>query len=150
MLLVSVGVALMSCTHNPESDEEPPLLLEEPNEGPVADNSRCHVCHINYEEEELAVSHARADVGCEACHGESNAHCGDEANITPPDIMYPREKINPFCLTCHPRNELSDVHKGILADIATDQAYCTDCHGEHRLSYRTQRWDKATGKLIDE
>jgi hypothetical protein len=54
--------------------DEPPLLLEDgndeelpPPEGPVADNSRCHVCHINYADEELAVEHARANISCEQC-----------------------------------------------------------------------------------
>jgi len=156
-LLILLAVAIISCNQNPQVEEEPPLLLEEPDEtlaslpppkGPVADNSRCHVCHINYEDEVLAVVHARANIGCEDCHGESTPHCSDEDNITPPDIMYAREKINPFCLECHPNDKLGDVHKGVLADIATDQTYCTDCHGEHRLGYRTRHWDKATGDLL--
>lgn len=155
-VVAPVIMALVSCAHNPDSDEEPPLLLEEPGEGreasagPVADNSRCYVCHMNYEEEELVVSHARANVGCERCHGESDAHCGDEGNVTPPDIIYPKEKINPSCLMCHPKNKLSGVHRGVLADIAADRTYCTDCHGEHRLVFRTVRWNKATGKVLEQ
>lgn len=133
------------------------MLLEEPGEGqgassppggPVADNSRCHVCHMNYEVEELAVQHARADVGCEDCHGDSTPHCSDEDNITPPDIMYPKERINASCLKCHPSEKLSDVHEPVLAGAATEESYCTDCHGEHRLAYRTRVWDKASGKLL--
>jgi hypothetical protein len=93
-----------------QADDEPPLLLDEPPllldngndeelpppEGPVADNSRCHVCHINYADEKLAVRHARANISCEQCHGTSDAHCSDEDNITPPDIMFPLQKINSF------------------------------------------------------
>jgi hypothetical protein len=163
LALVPLLVGVVSCSHSPEVEEEPPLLLEEPpllleepgeaqvspdvRGGPVADNSRCHVCHMNYEEEELAVSHARANVGCEECHGDSTPHCSDEDNITAPDIMYPREKINPFCLRCHPGEKLSDLHKFVIAGNA-EKRTCADCHGEHRLAYRTRRWNKVTGELI--
>lgn len=116
------------------------------------DNSRCHVCHINYADESLAVEHARAGIGCEQCHGESDSHCGDENNITPPDIMYPKEIINRACMTCHLREELAQgdlgaVHKPVLTGMLK-QEYCTDCHGKHRLAHRTRRWDRRTGRLI--
>lgn len=141
--------------------EEPLLLLDdaEPLEeldrpaGPAADNSRCHVCHINYETEELAVQHARADIGCEKCHGPSDAHCADEDNITPPDIMYSMAKINTSCMAtaCHPKDEIDDPnHRTALDYLAADKTYCTNCHGEHILSHRTRRWDKKTGKLIED
>ena len=131
--------------------EEPPLLLNEDEEtGPMADNSRCHVCHINYDDEVLAVTHARADINCEKCHGSSDAHCGDEDNITPPDIMYPAEKIRPFCMGCHSKEKIDiDVHKEVLSDTSA-KGVCTNCHGEHRLGYRTRKWDKTTGKLIQD
>lgn len=131
--------------------EDPPLLLEDGEEtGPVADNSRCHVCHINYSEEALAVTHARANIGCEQCHGSSDDHCGDEDNITPPDIMYAAEKIRPFCMECHTKEKIDiAVHKSIISDTSSE-GICTNCHGEHRLSYRTRKWDKTTGKLVDD
>ena len=127
--------------------QEPPLLLEDNNDdenpgldtGPVADNSRCYICHINFGEDQLASIHAKADIGCERCHGASDAHCSDEDNITPPDIMYPAEKINSFCKSCHPN-----------ATLGKGKKYCTECHGEHRLSHRTRKWDKSTGKLIED
>jgi hypothetical protein len=143
-------------------EDEPPLLLEEPigdeqrppPEGPVADNSRCHVCHVNYQEEELAVTHARGNVGCEDCHGSCDAHCSDEDNITPPDIMYPAAKINPFCMTCHAEvkddPELAANHEEVLKGTAAENKLCTDCHGKHRLGYRTRRWNKETGELLDD
>lgn len=139
--------------------EEEPLLLEDDEseedlsaaEGPVADNSRCHVCHINYADEELSVTHARADIGCERCHGACDAHCGDEDNVTPPDIMYPKAKINVFCMTCHSKDSIeTEPHEALLAGTATEDKYCTDCHGEHRLGYRTRRWDKETGELVED
>ena len=130
--------------------EEPPLLLDEDEEtGPMADNSRCHVCHINYDDEVLAITHARANINCEQCHGSSDAHCGDEDNITPPDIMYPAVKIRPFCMGCHPKEKIDiAVHKSIMAKTDAEESICTNCHGEHRLGYRTRKWDKSTGKLI--
>jgi len=145
-VLIVVAIVIVACEQK-KIEREPPLLLEDPDKteqlppptGPVADNSRCYVCHINYEEEALAVTHARANIGCEKCHGTCYAHCSDEDNITPPDIMYPPEKINSFCKGCHPQAKLSGGKK-----------YCTDCHGEHRLSYRTRRWDKTTGELIQD
>lgn len=142
-------------------DKGAPLLLDEPKakpevnpgDGPMADNSACHVCHTNYQEETLAVEHARANVGCMKCHGVSNAHRNDENNTTPPDTMYPTAKIESMCGECHDTHDAPA--KKVLArwkercpakDIA--QAICTDCHGEHRLKLRTVQWDKRTGKLL--
>jgi len=137
------------------TDEEPLLLLEdaplllddgrqEPS-GPVADNSRCYHCHLNYMDEELAVVHARALIGCADCHGNCDEHIADESwasggNGTPPEIMYPREKINPFCLECHPKDEIDELeHKGLFAGTSKEE-YCTDCHGDHRLAERKCKW----------
>ena len=118
----------------------------------VTDNSRCHVCHINYDDEKLAVDHAKASVGCENCHGLSDDHCNDENNITPPQLMYPKSKVNPSCMICHGRAEIANeaLHKPIFDDILAAKKLCTDCHGkEHRLAHRTVRWDKATAKLLE-
>lgn len=120
-----------------------------PPKGDVADNSRCHVCHINYADEELAIVHAKANIGCEECHGSSNAHCSDENNITAPDIMYPTEHVSEFCFSCHPAEKLSEVHGPVLPGLPEEKT-CTDCHGEHRLGYRTQHWDKSTGRLLED
>ena len=175
LLLLSIGFGLAACncrcpkqtgkTEEPNptkvknAEEEPLLLLEEPDPeeleatGPMANNSRCHVCHINYEEEKFAIKHARNDISCETCHGESDAHCGDEDNITPPDIIFAKEKINPSCLHCHDAQMLKEhkVHRKVLDGTATKKRYCTDCHGKtHRLKYRTRRWDKNTRKLIED
>jgi hypothetical protein len=147
-------------------DKSAPLLLDAPEEkkssekhsakatGPKADNHACFVCHTNYQDEWMAVEHANANVGCIKCHGESIAHRNDENNITPPDVMYPGDKIETACVKCH---ETHDVPaKKVLArwkercSAKTDfnTLVCTDCHGEHRLKLRTVRWDKATGKLL--
>ena len=157
MVLVGASIILISCKEQTSQepqllleqqvDKEPLLLLEDSNSdenpgidtGKSADNSRCYVCHMNYEVDELTSIHAKADIGCERCHGASDAHCSDEDNITPPDIMYPAEKINSFCKSCHPDGKLSGGRK-----------FCIDCHGEHRLSHRTRKWDKTTGRLLED
>lgn len=164
-MLAAVAVAVVACKQRIKEeplllengdDEEPLLLEEEPllledDAGPVADNSRCHVCHINYEDEALAFMHARANIGCERCHGASDAHCSDEDNITPPDILYPPDKINSSCITCHTVEKIRiAVHKGILTDTGLEEGRCTDCHGEHRLGHRTRKWDKTTGELVED
>jgi hypothetical protein len=167
IVVAAAAVMLVSCKQKRGEqqkqktaiEQEPLLLLEDgndedelaPPDGPVADNSRCHVCHINYADEELAVIHARANVGCEQCHGACDAHCSDEDNITPPDIMYPLENINSSCMVCHPKDEIDiEEHEHILTGTATEKKYCTDCHGEHRLGYRTRKWDRATGELLQD
>jgi len=144
---LSVGVGMACNRENPANNPasaKPKPKASVPIE-PAVDNSRCHVCHLNYTEEILAAKHALVGVGCEKCHGASDAHCGDENNITAPDTMYPTEKINPFCMQCHP--ELSDIHKPILAGTF-ERKYCTECHGDHRLTRRSRVWDKTTGRLL--
>jgi len=130
-------------------------------------NPFCNVCHQDFDGEELALNHELAGIGCERCHGESPRHRSDEANITPPEIMYIKAKINPTCMMCHPRGEISNVaaHKLVLAGAETvfdrrsgdstsaaagnGARYCTDCHGKaHRMKVRTTLWNKATGELI--
>ena len=130
-------------------DDEPLLLLDDEldagqSDGPEADNSRCFVCHINYMQEDIAVIHARADIGCAGCHGESDEHIADESwasggNGTAPEIMYPRPKINLFCMGCHTKDKIdTDQHKPLFANF--EKTVCTDCHGSHRLEVRKCKW----------
>jgi hypothetical protein len=129
--------------------EDGPLLLDDGPQaaqpsGPQADNSRCFVCHINYMQEDIAVSHARADIGCAGCHGQSDEHIADESwasggNGTAPEIMYPSAKINPSCMVCHTKDKLdNDRHKSLFANL--EKMVCTDCHGSHRLEVRKCKW----------
>ena len=126
-------------------------------------NVFCSACHYGFDDEELAANHRKAGIGCERCHGESERHRSDEDNITPPEIMYPKAKINPTCMMCHPRHEIKHVsaHEVLLAGAKTifdsdsqensPQMNCTTCHArEHRINVRTIRWNKATGELLDE
>jgi len=137
-------------------DKSAPLLLDQPRarrQKAFAQNEACYVCHENYREESFADYHARAEVGCIKCHGESIAHRGDESNLTPPDIMFPPEEIEKNCKTCH------DTHDAPAAKVialwlekcqqrvSPKELLCTDCHGEHRMAVRTILWDKRTGKL---
>lgn len=124
-------------------------------------NEFCNACHYGFAEESLARTHELAGIGCERCHGESERHRSDEDNVTPPEIMYPKDKINPTCMMCHPRHEIQHVahHHKLLAGAKTaldspekaegHGTYCTDCHGkDHRINVRTIRWNKATGELL--
>jgi len=127
-------------------------------------NPFCIACHADFQEEKLALRHERAGIGCERCHGESDRHRSNEANLTPPEIMYPRAKINPTCMMCHPRDQINrvDQHAVTLAGAQTvlndageaaqtkdHKKVCTSCHGEHhQMNRRTIRWNKATGELL--
>jgi hypothetical protein len=164
LLLVAALAAVMAVACEPQevrqSPEKPPaggagaggkaaepLLLDGGENrpaapaGPVADNSRCFVCHLNYMQEEIAVVHAWVNIGCVGCHGNCDAHIADESwasggNGTPPGVMYPREKINLFCMGCHPKDKMPAA---FLAGTAREK-YCTDCHGKHRLAQRKCKW----------
>jgi hypothetical protein len=146
LLLVSVALFVGACLQEgPQGPGGEPAA-----KGSAAHNTFCYVCHLNFKKEKLAVRHARAAVGCTECHGSSLDHSDDEDNITPPDIMYPKQKINPSCMKCHRRSKLEKVseHRPVLAAVATGKKHCTDCHGDHRIAVRTRRWDKETGELI--
>jgi hypothetical protein len=146
-------------------DDEPPLLLDEPGDGPAkppgADNGRCHVCHLNFAMEEIAVRHAQEDIGCDDCHGDCDAHIDDESWAsggpgTPPEIMYPRETIDPACGECHdthdvPAREVLERWQKRRPQITDASAIvCTDCHGHHRVNSKLRKawWHKKTGKPI--
>jgi len=124
-------------------------------------NPFCKACHADFDDEQFALAHKAAGIGCERCHGESLRHRSDEANVTPPELMYPKERINPTCMMCHPRQTIRavDEHRPILeAGLSifetapaneSSPKYCTDCHGSHhRMKVRTIRWDKCTGKRL--
>jgi formate-dependent nitrite reductase cytochrome c552 subunit len=114
----------------------------------------CFVCHANYKGEFVAERHAAANIGCVSCHGDSLAHRNDENNTTPPETMYPADKIDPFCRGCHdahdiPAKEIVARWKELNLDRSDpDKIVCTDCHGRHRMKVRTVIWDKKTGKLL--
>lgn len=148
------------------SDDEPPLLLNdnpagEPGEIEGADNRRCHVCHLAFAQEELAVVHAKKNIGCTDCHGDCDAHIADESWAsggpgTPPGIMYPPEKIDRACGECHQKHDIpakwvvERFLKRCPEKTDAKEIVCTDCHGKHRLVPKLRKawWDKKTGKPI--
>jgi hypothetical protein len=124
------------------------------DESPMAYYVMCNDCHMGYIGEPLALAHAKAGMSCDSCHGKSRAHYSDESNTTPPDKMFPADKINPFCRGCH---DSHDVPPGKVVALwmkrnsdktDPDKIVCTDCHGEHRMKVRTIIWDKETGKRL--
>ncbi|MBC8870584.1 MAG: cytochrome c3 family protein [Planctomycetes bacterium] len=170
MLLAAVVIVIFACLAgfsggDKEAHAAPPLSLEgllneklpdAPKEKVEvkADNSACYVCHANYDGEKLALIHAIDDVGCIECHGESLAHRDDEDNVTPPDVMYPADRIEEKCAECHDEHDVSAREvitrwqKRCPKKTNPSELVCTDCHGQHRLKLRTVRWDKKTRKLI--
>jgi hypothetical protein len=114
----------------------------------------CNDCHMGYIGEPLALAHAKAGMSCDSCHGKSRAHYSDESNTTPPDKMYPADKINPFCQGCHkshdapPDKVVALWMKRNPDKTNPDKIVCTDCHGQHRMKVRTIIWDKETGKRL--
>ena len=145
-------------------DSDAPLLLDEPTEEQQAsagtvtwasvENAACFVCHANYNSESLAMSHAAVNVGCSGCHGQSFAHRNDENNTTPPEKMYPADKIDSLCQDCHifhdvpPDKIVARWTERNPDKTDPDKIVCTDCHGDHRMKVRTIIWDKKTGKLL--
>jgi hypothetical protein len=147
-------------------DDEPPLMLTdgaglEQFDGSGADNSRCHVCHLNFAMEEVAVTHAKKDIGCADCHGDCDAHIDDESwatggTGTAPEIMYPQEQIDEACGECHDTHDApADAVLQRWQDRCPEKTdvssiVCTDCHGKHRLNPKLRKawWDKKTGKPI--
>jgi hypothetical protein len=124
------------------------------DQSPMAYYVMCNDCHMGYIGEPLALAHAKAGMSCDSCHGRSRAHYSDESNTTPPDKMYPADKIDPFCQGCH---HTHDVPAGKVVALwikrnsdktNPDKIVCTDCHGEHRMKVRTVIWDKETGKRL--
>ena len=133
---------------------------EEAEEEIFVANEFCGACHYTFTEEELAFEHKLVGIGCERCHGESERHRSDEDNATPPEIMYPKARINPTCMMCHPRQDIKHVsdHASFLAGAETifddksagQKKHCTDCHGKnHRMNVRSIRWNKQTGEILE-
>ena len=119
--------------------------LAQEDEAPLPeDNSFCLVCHVNFEEEELVAQHLPGGVTCCHCHGASYDHRDDESHRTPPDILFGRAEIDPFCETCHAEHEATEKVEAFMEEhsqqlrpngrVLRTNAVCTDCHGVHIVS----------------
>jgi len=127
--------------------------LVEPAAAQTPIQDRCLVCHLAFKKEDLAVTHLKAarapafeagDLNCEYCHGDKNdPHRADEDGLTPPQKMFDKADIVPFCTTadCHPK------HSDAVSAADLKAQVCTECHGAHKMKVRTRLWDKKTGKL---
>jgi formate-dependent nitrite reductase cytochrome c552 subunit len=145
-------------------DKDAPLLLDEPllSDEPTeigkhttraqTNNATCFVCHANYAEEPFAQRHAKADIGCSDCHGESIAHKNDENHTTPPDKMYPAGDIDPACRKCHSSHDVPALKvvsrwKERIGDEKTD-VLCKECHESHDFPAAkvVRKWQERTGQ----
>ncbi len=120
-------------------DTSEPLLLDDPGEDQAAttqaaaENMACFVCHGNYRGEFLVERHAKANIGCAKCHGDSFAHRNDENNTTPPEIMYAAERIDPFCQGCHDTHDIPPkkvVAAWMKQRVKKPDVTCEGCHKE--------------------
>ena len=96
----------------------------------TAINNQCFVCHVDYSQEELTVTHRKAGVSCATCHGESKGHIDDEDRKTAPDRIIGHDKVAEFCRGCH--TDQKKCHHAKPPAQGPEQA-CTECHGKHRL-----------------
>jgi len=143
-------------------DKNAPLLLDEPGETEKvateaeAKNATCYVCHANYTDESLAQWHAKANIACADCHGESIAHKNDENHLTPPDRMYPESEIDGACLKCHPTHDVQPAEvvrrwRQYTGDEKTD-VLCQKCHEGHDVPAAAvvRKWQKQSEQDVYE
>jgi len=143
-------------------DKDAPLLLNEPADTEKvlteaeAKNATCYVCHINYQDESFAQWHAKANIACVDCHGESIAHKNDENNITPPDKMYPAGEIDTSCQRCHTGHDIQPAEvvrrwQQRTGDKKTE-GLCQECHEGHDVPAAevVRKWQKQTGQKVYE
>lgn len=123
------------------------LLLKATGQNTTArmpkDNSACLVCHINFENEEIASTHLKNGITCAHCHGVSYEHSNDEEAAAKPDILFGRSEVEASCRKCHQPHKNPDAVAKFLAEwkgkrrphgrLILANAMCTDCHGLHRL-----------------
>ncbi len=77
--------------------------------------------------------------------------------------MFRKEVLRLNCLICHdwiklvesdrnwvqrPDYQDKPDHRAVLEGRVLEKRFCTDCHGEHRMYFRTRIWNKRTGLLL--
>jgi len=121
-----------------------PLLLDEPTEEEkdsavattqaAVENTACFVCHANYKTESLVSCHVKVNIGCVNCYGQSSAHQNDENNITPPEMMYSADKIDPFCRSCHKAHDIPPkevIARWLKRKAEKKDPSCQGCHEDN-------------------
>ena len=98
----------------------------------------CYVCHTTFVQEELALVHLKAKVGCIKCHGLSDKHANDEnVGATKPDITFKRPQIDHGCVECHEGHDApaQKVVARLIERHLPPQTppVCTECHGMHKI-----------------
>jgi len=116
-----------------EGDEDGGVFID-----PMGPNAACYVCHQTFIFEPMSAVHKAEKVTCIKCHGLSAAHANDEhVGATPPDVRYPREKVDAACAECHEDHDVAaaEVLARFLERKLTPRPapVCTDCHGRHRI-----------------
>lgn len=145
----AVGLALAACGCPPresvraESGSGTITGQKPPAKARPADNSECLICHMDFKTELLSIRHEKAGIGCTGCHGASLAHGDDELNVTPPDRLFGRAEIVPFCTACHATHKTGEAYKAFLkrwhskrrpnGRMVLNDSVCTDCHGNHAV-----------------
>ena len=155
LLAVSVSVSAVLCISGTgsagsgdagaEDEEKPPKKKNAKlyDSGYMDDNESCLVCHIDFKKEKIVVEHLENDITCAGCHGDSEAHRGDEWNVVRPDVLWGRGEINDFCKRCHAKHKKSKAYDAFVAKwldkrrvtgrYVTKESVCTDCHGKHAI-----------------
>ena len=61
--------------------------------------------------------------------------------------VYDSERI---CQLLAARPDLKEKpdHQAVLDGRNQEKRFCTDCHGDHRMFFRTKGWDRRTGVLL--
>ena len=120
--------------------KDEPVLYDS---GYMEDNQSCLVCHLDFQNEEITTVHLDAGLTCAACHGDSEAHRGDEWNVVRPDVIWGRAEMAAFCKQCHPKHKTGKAYDEFRAEwldkrrvtgrYVTEDSACTDCHGKHAI-----------------
>jgi len=137
LALAAPGVFCLRQAPEPAVAADPAAEAEREAD-PIWANAACYVCHTPFVREELSKVHVEGKVTCVKCHGLSADHANDEnIGATPPDIVFPRDEIDPLCLRCHPTHNVP-AQEVVLRFLerrlpATRPPVCTDCHGRHKI-----------------
>jgi hypothetical protein len=146
-LIIAVGVGLLATTSCLQSTTRAPTSVSLPvsNDMPT-NNGLCLVCHLDFDDDPIAVDHLHRGITCAHCHGKSTAHMHDETLMTSPDVLYGRAEVEAMCMSCHqPHKDPGAVDtfqnkwlgkKRENGRSITIDSTCTDCHGLHTIPRR--------------